>query len=79
MLFNFFFYIECILSKPDLSKCQFEDSIKSLSVNKLQLTPTTINKDHFCNIKKLFDVSFESDPHSNIQISKIPDQLFLIA
>ena len=45
-------------------------------MNKLQLTPTTINKDHFCNIKKLFDVSFESDPHSNIQISKIPDQLF---
>ena len=76
MLFYIFIFIECISGKPDFSKCKFMDSINSLSNDKLQLTPTTIDKDHFCNIHTFFDVTFESDPQSKIKITKISDHLF---
>ena len=76
MLFYIFIFIKCILGQPDLNKCNFDDSIKSLSNSQLQLTPATINKDHFCNIHIFFDVTIESDPLSKIQITKIPDNLF---
>ena len=51
-----------IIEEPNSRKCEFADSIKSLSNDKLQLTPETINKDHFCKIHNYFDVTFENDP-----------------
>ena len=76
MLFYFFIFIECTSVQPDSSRCKFVDSIKSLPNDKLQLTPSTISKDHFCNIHKTFDVTFKSDSRSKVQIVKIPDHLF---
>ena len=69
MLFYIFIFIKCILGASYFSECNFEDSIKSLSNDKLQLTPTIINKNHFCNIHDFFDVTFESDPQTKIQIT----------
>ena len=74
MLYYIFIFIKCILEKSDLSKCKFVDSIRSLSTDKLQITSN--NKDHFCNIHKTFDVTFESKSGSKNKIKKIPDDLF---
>ena len=59
MLLFIFIFIESILSEPNLKECQFADSINSLSSDTLQLTPTTINKYHFSNIRNFFNVTFE--------------------
>ena len=56
--------------------CPFDDSKRFLSENKLQLTPSTIYKDHFCEINSQFEVSFSNDPGSSAQVTRIPDNLF---